>query len=299
MSPVFHYDVAVIGGSYAGMAAALQVARARRKVIVIDAGQRRNRFASHSHGFLTQDGIPPAEIFDKARSQLLDYSNLSWVDGRAMSARKSENEGFMVELDDGGAVSARRLILAFGVTDTLPDVSGLKERWGQNVFHCPYCHGYELEGGPIGVLGVGPISMHQAMLLPDWGPTTFFLNEALEPTPEDEAQLAARGVRIEKAKVEDIIGTCEVRLTNGDVVPLAGLFVAPRTSPSSSLASELGCAIEQGPVGEFIATDEMKKTTVSGVLACGDAARMAGSVSLAVGDGALAGAVAHQSLIFD
>lgn len=148
----FDYDVAVIAGSYAGMAAALQVARARRRrVLVIDAGLRRNRFASHAHGFLTHDGSPPAEIFEKARQQLLDYSNVTWREGKAEHARKADPDGFILELDGDATVSARRLVLAFGVTDTLPDVPGLEERWGKSVFHCPYCHGYELEARPIGV----------------------------------------------------------------------------------------------------------------------------------------------------
>jgi len=298
MTETMDYDVAVIGGSYAGMAAALQLARARRKVLVIDAGERRNRFASHAHGFLTQDGVAPGEIFARGRAQLRRYPTLVWHDGRAGQARRLGSDGFMVTLDDGAEIAARRLILAFGVTDTLPDMAGLAERWGRSVFHCPYCHGYELEQDHIGVLGVGPASMHQALLLPDWGPTTFFLNRALQLTPEDEARLAARQVRIETAKVEAVSGACDVQLGDGRTLALAGLFVAPQTAPGSTLATDLGCEIEQSPLGRFIATDEMKKTSVPGVFACGDVARMAGSVSLSVGDGALAGAAAHQSLIF-
>lgn len=298
MAQELEYDVAVIGGSYAGMSAALQVARARRRIVVIDTGLRRNRFTSHSHGFLTHDGSRPEEVFNRARTQLLDYPGVTWRARRAERAHKVDPDAFGVELDDGALVSARRLILAFGVTDTLPEVPGLDERWGKSVFHCPYCHGYELDGGPIGVLATSPASLHQAMLLPDWGPTTFFVNGAFELSPADEAELANRGVALEKESVEGAVGTADLRMADGRVIALAGLFVASRTAPASSLAEELGCAIERSPFGQFIATDEMKKTTVPGVFACGDAARMAGSVSLAVGDGALAGAVAHQSLIF-
>lgn len=199
------YDIIVIGGSYAGMAAALQVARARRQVLVIDAGIRRNRFASSSHGFLGQDGADPDQIALQARKQLRVYSNLEWLEGRAARAAK-HGAGFTVVVGDGKEQHGRRLILALGVTDILPGVSGLEERWGKTVFHCPYCHGYELQGGPVAVLAVGPVSMHQAILIPDWGPATFLLNGAFEPDEEQRAQLAARGVAIETTPVARLSG---------------------------------------------------------------------------------------------
>ncbi|MFC7398063.1 NAD(P)/FAD-dependent oxidoreductase [Chelatococcus sp. GCM10030263] len=291
------FDVIVVGGSYAGMAAALQIARARRKVMVVDAGLRRNRFAEEAHGFLGQDGRPPGQIAEEAKTQLLAYPNVVWTEGRAHGAANAD-DGFEVETGDGRAHGARRLVLALGVTDTLPDVPGLKERWGKSVFHCPYCHGYELGNGSIGVLATGPVSMHQALLIPEWGRTTLFINDAFLPDEEQLAQLAARGVTVERTPVAAVTGHADLRLTDGRVIALAGLFTATGTRPASPLAEALGCALDDGPLGPYIRTDPMKQTSVPGVFACGDVARAAGSVSLAVGDGALAGAAVHRSLIF-
>jgi thioredoxin reductase len=290
------HDVIVVGGSYAGMAAALQVARARRKVLVIDAGVRRNRFATHAHGFLGQDGVDPATIAAQARSQLLAYPNLSWVEGTVVDAVAAGAE-FALTTGDGRAFAARRLVLALGVTDVLPGVPGLAERWGRFVFHCPYCHGYELDGGSIGVLATGPASMHQALLLPDWGPTTLLLDGTFVQNEGQRAELQARGVSVEATKVTGISGEADVELADGRVLRFAGLFTAPRTYPSGDIASRLGCALDDGPLGPYLRTGPRKDTTVPGVFACGDIARPAGSVSIAVGDGAMAGTAAHQSLI--
>ena len=292
------HDVLVIGGSFAGISAALQLARARRTVVVVDGGVRRNRFAAHAHGFLGQDGRPPAAIVEEARRQLLAYPTIEWLTGNVVAARQPHAERFTAELADGSEASARRLILALGVTDTLPDIAGLEERWGRGVFHCPYCHGYELGGGPVGVLAVGPASLHHALLLPDWGPTTFFTNGAIELSADDRRALADRGVVIEPTGVEEVVEGASVRLGDGRVVELSGLFVAPRTEPSGPVAQQVGCALEEGPMGSFVAVDPIQRTSVPGVFACGDAARAAGSIALAVGDGARAGASAHQSLVF-
>lgn len=153
-------DVIVIGGSYAGMAAALQLLRARRRVAVIDARKRRNRFASHSHGVLGQDGIDPALLWAEAQRQLLAYSTLRWVDGVA-NAVSGVRDAFRVSLNGGEEISGRRILLATGVSDQLPEVPGIAERWGRFVFHCPYCHGYELDRGRIGVIATGPMLLHQ------------------------------------------------------------------------------------------------------------------------------------------
>ncbi|YBV97919.1 NAD(P)/FAD-dependent oxidoreductase [Phyllobacteriaceae bacterium JZ32] len=291
------YDVIIVGGSYAGMAAALQLARARRRIMVIDAGLRRNRFAEHSHGFLGRDGHAPGAIAEEAKGQLLAYPTVTWTEGKAGKAARTD-DGFHIETEAGESFDARRLILALGVEDLLPDLPGLKERWGKSVFHCPYCHGYELNKGKIGVLAVGSISMHQALMLPDWGSTTFFTNGTFSPDEEQLAQLAARGVAVESTAVAGITGHADVNLADGRTVSLAGLFTAPATRPASPLAGQLGCALEEGPIGPYIRVNDTKETSVSGVFACGDAARAAGSVSLAVGDGAFAGAAAHRSLMF-
>ncbi|UOV04881.1 NAD(P)/FAD-dependent oxidoreductase [Pseudoxanthomonas mexicana] len=292
-----NYDVIVIGGSYAGMAAALQLVRARRSVLVIDAGKRRNRAASHSHGFLSQDGADPAVIASTARTQLEAYPTLSWVDDHVVKASGSR-DAFTVETSEGEAYGARRLLLATGVSDTLPDIEGLAERWGTSVFHCPYCHGYELDQGQIGVIAANPMSIHQAQLLPEWGSVTFLTNgvvELDEPTLQD---LSKRGVTVEAARIDRIEGHADVVLTDGRRLGFAGLFTASKNAPSTPIADELGCALAETPMGTQIQTSETKETNIAGVFACGDAARVPHSVSLAVGDGAWAGAQIHRSLVW-
>lgn len=290
------HDVIVVGGGYAGMAAALQLVRARKTVLVIDAGKRRNRFADASHGFLSQDGADPAEIAATARRQLEAYPTLSWRDGTAMSAA-GQADAFTVETGDGARHEGRRLLIATGLSDTLPAIPGMAERWGKHVFHCPYCHGYELNQGDVGVIATSAMSQHQAQLLTEWGRTTFFLNGAFEMTAEEHEHLASRGVAIETTRIEAIEGGADVRLADGRLLPFAGLFTAPHCTPSTPLAETLGCALETTPFGVQIRTD-MKQTSVPGAFACGDAAHVPHSISLAVADGALAGAMVHRSLVF-
>jgi thioredoxin reductase len=290
------FDVAIVGGSFAGQSAALQLARARRRVALFDTGLRRNRFAAHSHGFLGQDGREPGAIVAESRAQLDAYPTVRWFD-TAVSSITGGADDFQVGTQ-GGAHRARRVILAMGVADRLPDIPGLAQRWGRSVFHCPYCHGYELQQGRIGVIATGPSSLHQAQLLPEWGRVTFFLNGAFALQPQDARDLAVRGVEVEETPVAAIAGHARVRLADGREDDFAGLFAASRTEPASPLAAQLGCEHEPGPLGAFVRTGAMKETSVPGVFACGDLARAAGNVALAVGDGALAGAAAHRSLVF-
>ena len=290
-------DVIVVGGSYAGMAAALQLLRARRSVTVVDEGLRRNRFASHAHGFLGQDGVDPGVIAAQARRQLAAYPTLTWVEGRAV-AGEGRKDGFRVTLDGGGVLEGRRVLLATGVRDDLPSVPGLAERWGQSVFHCPYCHGYELDRGRIGVIATGPMSLHQAQLLPEWGAVTLLLNGAVEPDAAARADLAARGVALEEVPVARIEGRAEVVLADGRRLDFAGLFTAARCLPASPLAEAMGCELMETPMGVQVATGDTKETSLAGVFACGDVARVPHSVSLAVGDGAWAGAQIHRSLVW-
>ncbi|MBY0240665.1 MAG: NAD(P)/FAD-dependent oxidoreductase [Burkholderiaceae bacterium] len=295
--PKNEFDAIVVGGSYAGLSAAMQLARARRRVLVIDAGQRRNRYTRHSHGFLTQDGREASAIAADGRTQLLAYPNVTWQEGTATMAVANDDR-FSVTLHDGCVFQARRLVLATGVVDQLPSLEGLAERWGSSVFPCPYCDGYELEQGSIGVLATGPLSMHHAMMLPDWGQVTLFLNGAFDPDETQMAALAQRGVVVERTPVMRISGKADVVLGDGRSQAMAGLFVMSRTFSGSPLAEQLGCALEQGPTGKYVRTDAQKATTVTGVYCCGDAARIAPSVAFAVADGAMAGMAAHQSLIF-
>ncbi len=294
------FDVIVIGGSYAGMAGALQLARGRRQVAVIDAGIRRNRFAAHSHGLLGQDGKSPALIASEAKAQLLLYPNLSWIEGTVERAEKV-GDLFQVTTRDQQILSAKCLLLATGVSDHLPAITGLQDRWGKTVFHCPYCHGYELNQGPLGVLAVSEASLHQALLIPDWGPTTLFTNNCFTPDELQLKQLAARHVRLETEAVTEITGeqAAVVKLANGRLVELAGLFVASLTKPASPIAQELGCELAESPVGFYVKTDDFKQTSIPGVFACGDLGRAMGSVTFAIGDGAQAGFAIHRSLIFE
>ena len=291
------YDAIVIGGSYAGLSAALQLARARRTVLVVDAGQRRNRFASDSHGFLTRDGQPAAGIAAEGRANVAAYPNVAWHDGLALDAR-ADGDGFVVELGGASPARARRLVLATGVRDELPPVDGLAERWGKSVFHCPYCHGYELNEGRIGVLAGGPLAVHQAQMLPHWGQVTLFTNGVCPLDADQRADLQARGVTVDDTPVVRLVDEATVALSDGRREAMAGLFTYGRLHMASPIAEQLGCAFDEGPLGLYIRTDDGRQTTVPGVFAGGDAMRAASTVAIAVADGAMAGAGAHRSLLF-
>lgn len=296
-------EVVVVGGSWAGLAAALQLARARRRVTVVDAGRPRNRFARASHGFLGQDGRAPAAILETFRVQLLGYPTVRLREDSVRDAALRGDGTFELELDSGDAVRAARLVLATGVVDDLPAVPGLRERWGATVLHCPYCHGYEVADRRLGVLVSSEVAVHKALLLPDWSPdVTLFTAGTFVPDSEQRAQLAARGVRVETRKVEALVGDVPslagVQLEDGEVVPLDALFAVSTTRLAGSLAERLGCAVDEGPLGPIIRTDAQKETTVPGVFAAGDAARVPHSATLAAADGAIAGISVHQSLVF-
>lgn len=295
-------DFAVIGGSYAGMSAALQLARARRNVLVVDAGQRRNRSVDEAggtaHGFLTQDGHAPAEIAAIAKRQLLAYPTVQWLDGTADDARVAASGRLEFKVGEE-VISASRLIIATGVHDVLPPVPGLAERWGRSVFHCPYCHGYELKRGKnraqIGIIAASALAHHHAVMLPDWGQTTLFLNGAYTPSADEHAAIVRRGTTVETTLIERIENFADVVLKDGQTFKMNGLFTQPHTLMSSPIAEQLGCAFEDTPMGVFIKVDEVKVTSVPNVYACGDAARVTGNVALAVADGAVAAFSAHRA----
>jgi thioredoxin reductase len=294
------HDVIVVGGSFAGLSAAMQLARARRRVLVVDAGRPRNRFAHAAHGFLGQDGRTPAQILETARAQLLAYPTVELRHDEAEHAAACDG-AFEVALASGGRARARRLVLATGVVDELPDLPGLRERWGASVLHCPYCHGYEVADGRLGVLAVGEPSLHQALLLPDWsGTVTLFTHGTFQPTDAQRDALAARGVRVEPRRVAGLVGAAPaldgVRLEDGEVVALDALFTGSRTHMASPLAGQLGCAFDDGPFGPVIRTDAWKESTVPGVYAAGDAARVPHNATWASADGVTAGVGAHRSL---
>jgi thioredoxin reductase len=293
-------DTVIIGGAFAGLAAATYLARARRRICVIDAGQPRNRFAEASHGFLGSDGSDPSSILARAREQLAAYPGVTMVTGEAVEAR-TVGDGFVVSLSSGEEISARKAILAFGLRDSLEPIPGLQERWGKTVLHCPYCHGFEFSDQPLGVLARTPMSVHQACLVAEWGPTTLFLN-GVELDPEGRASLAAHGVTIEPRKIKRLVGEdcalSAVEFEDGRERAVAALYVAPQSSLSSPIAARLGAAIDDGPIGPMIRTDADRMTTVPGLYAAGDIARAPHSVSWAVADGVTAGTSVHRALVF-
>jgi thioredoxin reductase len=296
------YDVIVVGGSFAGQAAALQIARARRSVLVIDGKSPRNRFAATSHGFLGQDGHSPAAIMDIARQQLLAYPTARFLEAH-VSAARGQHDAFQLELKSGEILESKRLVLATGVKDQFPEVKGLAERWGKSVLHCPYCHGYEVAGQQLGVLAVGPLSFHQAMLIPDWGPTTFFTNGPLELEPAQWDALQQRQVKVERCPVVELKGEgtqlSSVLLSDGREIPMDALFTGTKVQMASPLAEQLGCEFSDGLLGPILTVDERQQTTVPGVYAAGDSTRLQHVATLAAASGVMAGVFAHQSLNFD
>ncbi|MBP0599781.1 NAD(P)/FAD-dependent oxidoreductase [Herbaspirillum sp. LeCh32-8] len=296
------YDVIVVGASFAGASAAMQLVRARRKVLLVDAGLPRNRFSHASHGFLGQDGTPPHEIVAIAVQQLMAYPSFELAVAHAEHAAADEH-GVSVTLEDGRSFRAHRLILATGVRDELPAIPGLQERWGQTVIHCPYCHGYEVRDRQLGVIATSPLSAHQGIMLPDWGPTTYFTQGQFEPEEAELDLMRKRGVAIERTPVVAVIGTAPeidaVQLADGRSVEIGALFVGPRVHMSSPLAMQLGCAFEQGPIGPYIRTDEMRQTSVPKVFAAGDAAMVFSNGTMASASGVMAGVSAHRSLVME
>ncbi|QNK70438.1 NAD(P)/FAD-dependent oxidoreductase [Variovorax sp. PAMC26660] len=300
------YDALVVGGSFAGLSAAMQLARARRKVCVVDAGAPRNRFTAQSHGFFGQDGVPPLKMIADARAKVLAYPSVTFIEGHVTAAQADGAGGFTVLLQGRDVpLSADRILLAFGVQDGLPDIDGLRERWGTSVLHCPYCHGYEFSDRRLGVLFAAPMPPDHALLIAEWGPTTLFLNGNNADALDDEVRqkLQARGVTIEPGRVVGLEGAAPdlagLRIDDGRLVPIDALYVAPRPRMGSPLAEQLGCAIDDGPVAPMIRTDMFKATTVRGVYAAGDIATPFQNATLASADGVFAGVAVHRSLVFD
>ena len=296
------HDALVIGGSFAGLSAAIHIARARRSVCVVDAGAPRNRFADASHGFFGQDGNEPLNMIAAARAQLQRYPTVRTVAGEAIGASPIAG-GFKVSLACGETLTAAKLVLAFGISDLLPELPGLAERWGKSVLHCPYCHGFEYGGQRLGVIQTMPMSAHQALLIADWGPTALYLNGGDLPDAQMQGKLARRGVAIEAAPIVALRGDgtalSSMLLTGGREAPIDALYLAPRSRLNSSIAEQLGCAMDDGPFGPVIRTDAAKLTTVPGVYAAGDAARAPHNASWAAADGVTAGVSLHQALVFE
>jgi thioredoxin reductase len=296
------YEVIVVGGGAAGLSGALTLARARRSVLVIDAGEQRNLPASGVHGLLARDGLPPAELVALGRAEVERYGG-TVLDGRVAVLDGSAG-AFTVTLEDGRAFGARRLLVTTGLVDELPEVPGLRELWGTDVVHCPYCHGYEVRDEPIGVLATGPLSVHLAQLFRQWsGDVTLFLHTGPRPTAEEAEALAARGIAVvegEVAALETEAGRLRgVRLAGGEVVPRRVLAVGPTLVARAELLAGIGLEAtehERG-VGQRIEADATGRTAVPGVWVAGNVTDLMAWVASAASAGVLAGAAINNDLI--
>ncbi|MFW0783269.1 NAD(P)/FAD-dependent oxidoreductase [Gordonia sp. CPCC 206044] len=298
------FDVAIVGGGAAGLSAATTLARSLRSVVVLDAGKPRNAPAAGAHNVLGHEGISPLELLAKGRAEAAGYG-ARIRPGEVVNARRDDDGLFVIELDDGDTVNARRLLLASGLVDELPDVPGVSELWGSTVLHCPYCHGWEVRGQRIGVLGTGAMSAHQAMLFAQLSDdVTLFTNTM--PTPEDEEieRLSALGVAVVDGVVErlDVVDGAlgAVVLSDGRAIERDALVVAPRFVVRSEIYTGLGGTLADHPMGgTFIPTGQMGATDVPGVWAAGNCADLAATVSVSMGAGTNAGAAINMDLILD
>lgn len=296
------YDVVIVGGGAAGLSAATTLGRALRSVLVIDSGTPRNAPASGVHGFLSRDGMDPGELLSTGRTEVLSYGG-TVIDGEAVSARRSI-DGFEVVLADARRFSGRRLLVTTGLTDGLPPIDGLREQWGNGVVHCPYCHGWEIRGQRIGVLGTGPLSVHQALLFRQWSPDiTLFLNNTVEPTEDEWDKLAARSVRVVDgavASVDAVDGVLRgLTLSTGLSFDLQALAVGTKMEARSAVLESLGLTSQVHPsgAGRFIETDAMGATAIPGVYAGGNVSNLMAQVVTAASEGVMAGARINADLI--
>ncbi|WP_411699385.1 NAD(P)/FAD-dependent oxidoreductase [Conyzicola sp.] len=298
------FDVVIIGGGPAGLSAAVALGRARRSVVVVDSGEPRNAPAHAVHNFLTRDGTSPAELRHLGRKEAASY-DATLVDARADRVQRTD-DGFAVTLSTGAVLTGRRLLVTTGLVDELPDVEGLRERWGRDALHCPYCHGWEVRDRVIGVLASGPRAMHQALLFRQWSPNiTLLLNDQKLPDSDQLELLAARGIdvvhgRVERLVVEDdaLVG---VQLADGGVRAIEALVVGAPVTVRAGLLVDLGLELAEHPmgVGLHVATDANGATSLPGVWAAGNVTNLAGQVITSATEGLWAGAQINASLIAD
>ena len=294
-------DVIIIGGSFAGLAAALQLGRARRKVTVLDTGLPRNRFAGHSHGLLGHDHKPPLDILAEARQQLARYPTIRLVNARADSV-SGAIDNFSVLTGDGESLGARRLILSYGVADQMPNVPGFAEGWGTSIVPCPYCDGFEVANQHWGLVWSGPQSYNQARLFRDWTDRLTLFADGHEIRPDIRGNLASRNIPVVDERIIEIVNsgghTAIVMVETGPGVAVDILFAHPRNKPSASLHDLLGLATVDTPGGIALKVDERRETSMPGIYAAGDLATPGmPSVTLASSQGAMAGIFAQQSML--
>jgi thioredoxin reductase len=297
------YDVVVVGGGAAGLAGAIALARSRRSVLLVDAGDPRNAPAAGVHNFLTRDGTPPAEIYAAGRREVAGYGGT--VQAGRVTALSRDGDRFVVRIGDG-TVTARRLLVATGLRDELPDVPGLADRWGIDVLHCPYCHGWEVRDKRIGILATGPGAFHQALLFRQLSSHVSMLSHtAPELTEEQREQLAAVGVAVIDGTVTrveaDDSGLTGVRLADGTYVFLDALIVAPYMAARAELLAPLGLAptaVQLGgqTIGTQIEADPSGATNVPGVRVAGNLAAIQAQVISSAAAGLTAGAAINADL---
>ena len=287
-------DVVVVGGGAAGLSAALVLVRARRMVVVVDAGAPRNAPAAHMHGFLSRDGMPPRELLAAGRAEVAGYGG-SLIDDTVVGVEP----GFHVRLAGGSSLGARRVLVATGLRDELPDIPGVRERWGRDLLHCPYCHGYEVRDQPLGVLGGSPEAVQHALLVRQWSPDVVLFPHTGTLVPEQREQLQARGIQIADGTVARlVVGNDQlqgVELRDGTVVARTAVFVRPRFVPNADLLTGLGCAVDEYG---WVVHDPVGHTTVAGIWVAGNAADPRAQVITAAGQGS-AGAIAINADLVD
>ena len=299
------YDVVVIGGGAAGLSGALALGRARRSVAVVDEGTPRNAPAHEMHNYLGRDGTPPADLLAAGRAEVAGYGGVLVQD--TVTGVGGSVGAFTVETAAGRSLRARRLLVTTGLTDELPDIPGVRELWGTDVLHCPYCHGWEVRDQAIGVVATGPMSLHQAQLWRQWSADVVLFQHTAEPPPADVAEaLAARGVRVvtgEVVALETEGGRLTgVRLADGEVVPRAAVVVAPRFAARSAVLADLGIEAEPFRMGEavmgtHVPVDARGATAVPGVWAAGNVADLGAQVVSSAAAGLTAAGMINADLL--
>ena len=298
------YDVAIVGGGAAGLSAATVLARSLRKVVVIDAGQPRNAPAAGAHNVLGQDGIAPLELLARGRAEATGYG-AEIRSGTVVDAAGTVDD-FTLRLSSGEVVAARRLILATGLVDELPDLPGVAELWGHDVLHCPYCHGYEVRGTRIVQIATSPMSAHQALMFRQLSDrVTVVAHDPDALSDDDRSHFAAVGIDIVDARVERVRTRAEngsahldgVLLTDGTVVEADAVVVSPRFVVRGDLYERLGGTLDDGPMGGLVGTGPMGETALPGVWAVGNTTTVHAMVTVAMGEGVSAGAAVNASLV--
>ncbi|MFP5322316.1 MAG: FAD-dependent oxidoreductase [Acidimicrobiia bacterium] len=295
-------DVAIIGGGAAGLAAGLQLARSRRSIAVVDAGEPRNAPAAHMHGYLGHDGLPPGDLLALGRTEVESYGGRV-VDGAVTTVRPDTGHGFLVELAEGSSLRARRVLVATGLVDELPDVPGVAEQWGRGVVHCPYCHGWEVRDRRIVVLATHPMAGHQALLFRQLSDRVVVaVHDGAGPEGDDRRRLHARGVPVHHGPVAELVVEGDlvrgVRLADGRVLDADAVAVQPRFVARTSMLADLGIVPVPAPMGtgEMIEVDERGATSVAGVYAAGNVSDVSGQVLQAAAQGSRVAAMINADL---